>query len=115
MPDLLVHRLCRKIDLPPLSEVEVEEYLGAQSPASRPPPGLAGLVHRHTEGNPLFMVAALEHMIHRGFISLENGTWKLNVPLEEIDLDVPENLRAMIEAQIEHLSPEQQRALELAS
>src|SRR6202790_1707611 len=111
MPDLLVHRLCRKIDLPPLSEVEVEEYLGAQSPASRPPPGLAALVYRHSEGNPLFMVAALEHMTQRGFLSHENGNWQLHVPLEEIDLEVPENLRGMIEAQIERLSPEEQRVL----
>ena len=62
MLDLLVHRLCRKIDLTPLSEAEVEEYLGARSPAGHPPPGLSALVHRHSEGNPLFMVAVLEHM-----------------------------------------------------
>jgi predicted ATPase len=59
MRDLLVRRLCSEIALTSLSEAEVEEYLGAQSPASRPPPGLSALVHRHTEGNPLFMVAAL--------------------------------------------------------
>ena len=37
------------------------------------------------------------------------------MPLDEIDLEVHENLRAMIEAQIERLSPEEQRALEVAS
>src|SRR6202140_4396247 len=111
--ELQLHQLCNEIALEPLSESDVAEYLGAAGEDL--PVGLAALVHRHSEGNPLFMVAAVEHMTQRGFISHENESWKLNVPLEEIDLDVPENLRQMIETQIEHLSPEQQRALEVAS
>jgi predicted ATPase/DNA-binding winged helix-turn-helix (wHTH) protein len=113
--DLVVRRFCRKIDLTPLSEVEVEEYLGVQSPASRPPPGLSGLVHRHSEGNPLFMVAALEHMAKRGLLTRVDGQWQLQVPLEQIELEVPDELRHIIEAQIERLSTEEQSALELAS
>jgi tetratricopeptide (TPR) repeat protein len=113
--DLLVHRLCREISLEPLGEGQVAEYL-APSPSERTvPDGLAGLVHRHSEGNPLFMVAALDHMVERGMISCQNGGWQLGVPLEKIDLEVPENLRTMIEAQIERLTPEEQRALEVAS
>ena len=113
--DLLVHRLCHEIVLEPLSESEVAEYMGPGLPA-----GLAGLIHRHSEGNPLFMVAVLEHITQRGFISHESeardsGTWKLNVPIEDIDLEAPENLRTMIEAQIERLSAEERRALEVAS
>jgi len=48
-------------------------------------------------------------------ISVENRTWQLRVSVEEIDLSVPENLRQMIEAQIERLSAEEQRMLEVAS
>jgi DNA-binding winged helix-turn-helix (wHTH) protein len=113
--DLVVRRFCRKIDLTPLSEAEVEEYFGAQSPASRPPPGLSALVHRHSEGNPLFMVAAVEHMAKRGLLTREGGQWQLHVPLEQIELEVPDDLRHMIEAQLERLSTEEQNALELAS
>src|ERR1700723_1108734 len=69
IPDLLVRRLSREIPLIPLSEAEVEEYLAVQSPASHPPPGLSALVHRHSEGNPLFMVAALEHMGKRSLLT----------------------------------------------
>src|SRR6202041_3856494 len=115
IPDLLVHRLCREIALTPLSEAEVEEYLAIQSPAGRPPPGLSALVHRHSEGNPLFMVAALEHMAKRGLLTRADGQWRLQVPLDQIELEVPDDLRHMIEAQIERLSTEEQNALELAS
>jgi DNA-binding winged helix-turn-helix (wHTH) protein len=115
MPDLLVRRLCREIALTPLSEVEVEEYLCAQSPASPPPPGLCALVHRHSGGNPLFMVATLEHMAKRGLVSRVGGRWQLQKPLEQIEVEVPDDLRHLIEAQLEQLSPQEQRALELAS
>jgi hypothetical protein len=61
------------------------------------------------------MVAALEHMSGRGVISEEDGGWILRVPLDQIDLEVPESLRQMIEVQIERLATEEQRALEAAS
>jgi DNA-binding winged helix-turn-helix (wHTH) protein len=115
IPDLLVHRLSREIALIPLSEAEVEEYLAVQSPASHPPPGLSALVHRHSEGNPLFMVAALEHMAKRSLLTRVDGRWELRVPLEQVEFEVPENLRHMIEAQLEPLSAQEQSALELAS
>ena len=115
MRDLLVHRLCREIALIPLSDLEVEEYLSAQSPASRPPQGLSALVHRHTEGNPLFMVAALEHMAKRRLLTRANGQWQLQVPLEQIEFEVPDDLRHMIEAQFDPLSAQERSALELAS
>jgi predicted ATPase/DNA-binding winged helix-turn-helix (wHTH) protein len=112
--DLLVHRLCREIALTSLSEAEVEEYLAAQSPACRPPPGLSALVHRHTEGNPLFMVTALEHMAKQGLLTRANGQWQLHVPLAQIEFQVPDDLRHMIEAELKRLSPQEQNALELA-
>src|SRR5260221_8879141 len=113
--DLLVHKLSHEIKLQPLSESDIADYLTAQSPGASLPPGLVGLIYRHSDGNPLFMVAAIQHITQRGFISVENRTWQLRVSVEEIDLSVPENLRHMIEAQIERLSQEEQRMLEVAS
>jgi tetratricopeptide (TPR) repeat protein len=113
--DLRVRRWCLEIALAPLSESEIEQYLGAQSPASHPPPGLSALVHRHSEGNPLFMVAALEHMAKRTLLTRVDGRWQLQRPLEQIAFEVPEDLRQMIEAQLERLSSQEQSALEVAS
>jgi len=113
--DLLVHQLCREIALKPLTEAEVGEYLANEGPAAAVPDGLAALVYRHSEGNPLFMVAVLEHMRERALIAIENRKWQIKVPLESIHLEAPESLRQMIELQIEKLSAEEQRALEAAS
>ena len=113
--DLVLHRLAHEIALQPLGACEVAQYLVAESSRERLPAGLAEAVHRHSGGNPLFMVAALDHLTRGGFISREKGHWQLAVPLEQIELGVPENLRQMIEAQIERLSTEEQHALEVAS
>jgi predicted ATPase len=113
--DLLVHQLCHEIVLPSLKEAEVAEYLAIEAGDGAVPEGLAGLIYRHTEGNPLFMLAVLAHTQARGLIAVENGSWQIKVPLEKIDLEAPENLRRMIELQIEGLSEEEQRVLEAAS
>jgi DNA-binding winged helix-turn-helix (wHTH) protein/tetratricopeptide (TPR) repeat protein len=113
--ELLVHRLGREIAPAPLTEAEVAEYLAARSSTTTLPEGLSALLHRHSDGNPLFMVAALDHMMKRALISQENGSWHLQVPLAQIALAVPDDLRRMIEAQLERLSAEEQRVMELAS
>ena len=113
--DLLLRQLCCDIALEPLGEAEVAEYLAAQSSAASVPEGLAKFVYHHSEGNPLFMVAALDHMTERNLIAHDKGAWKLPVSLEEIALGVPQGLREMIESQIDRLTPEAQRALEAAS
>ena len=113
--DLVVHQLCREIFLQPLTEGEIAQYLAAESEQARVPQGLAKLLYHHSEGNPLFMVAALEQMTEQRFVTRESGVWKLQVPLQEIALDAPERLLRMIEVQMDRLTPEEQRALESAS
>jgi DNA-binding winged helix-turn-helix (wHTH) protein len=113
--DLRFRHLCHEVALAPLNEAHVVDYLVGEQADPALPDGLAELVYRHSEGNPLFMVAALDHLIGRGFIARESGGWQLRRPVDEIDLAVPESLREMIQVQIERLSPEEQRVLEVAS
>jgi DNA-binding winged helix-turn-helix (wHTH) protein len=113
--DLLIHRLVSELPLEPLGEKEIALYLAGVSPDAAVSKDLVALLHWHSDGNPLYMVGALENMAQRGFAARENGIWRLKVPVEEIALEVPENLRAMIEMQIERLTAEEQLALEAAS
>jgi len=113
--DLVARQLCREVALEPLGEEHVVEYLLAKAPASPLPEGLAELIYRHSEGNPLFMTAVLDHLTGRQLIARNDHGWELGVALHDIDLSVPESLREMIEAQIERLSPEEQRVLEAAT
>jgi DNA-binding winged helix-turn-helix (wHTH) protein len=113
--DLLLRQLCHELELERLTQSEVTEYLAAEWSQESLPDDLARLLHRHSGGNPLFMVTALDHLKQRGFISTKNGRWQLRGPLDQIELGVPESLRQMIEAQIDRLSMEEQRVLEAAS
>jgi DNA-binding winged helix-turn-helix (wHTH) protein len=113
--DLVARQLCYEIALQPLGESDIVQYLTAERAGPGLPEGLAALVHRHSEGNPLFMIAVLNHFREQRLIEQENGAWRLQLPLARIDLAVPESLRQMIEAQIDRLGVDEQRTLEVAS
>jgi hypothetical protein len=113
--ELLVHQLCQELAVEALSDVDVAAYLTAESPGGSLPAGLAELVYRHSEGNPLFMRAVLDHLTQQGILAQQADAWDVRVPLADIALEVPESLRQMLDAQLGRLSPEEQRMLEVAS
>ncbi len=113
--DLQLHRLCAEVPLEPLTEPDIATYLTGQVPEEAAPPGLAGLIYRHTEGNPLFMVALLEHLCQRGLLANREGAWQLQAPLNTIEFEVPDTLREMIDARVTRVSAEELRVLEVAS
>ncbi len=113
--DLLVHRLCREIALERLTESEVEEFLAAKFHGSGLPKLLAALIHRRSDGNPLFMVALVEQLVEKGLIREDRGRWLATGRMDRLDSDVPETLRQMLEAQIEHLGALEQSVLRAAS
>jgi predicted ATPase/DNA-binding winged helix-turn-helix (wHTH) protein len=113
--DLDTHKLCTEAALRPLEKAAVSEYLIQELKQGTLPQGLASCVHQHSEGNPLFMIAMLEHLIAQGFIRQEAGCWQLRTELAEIDMGVPKALSEMIEMQIDGLDPADQRLLEAAS
>jgi DNA-binding winged helix-turn-helix (wHTH) protein len=114
-PDLLARQFGCEVKIPPLSKPEVVQYLGADASATDVPAGLAALVHRHSEGNPLFIIAVLEHLSGQGCIKRTERAWELRRPLSSLELQIPESLRQVIESQVAQLSPEDQRILEVAS
>src|SRR5262245_3476022 len=113
--DLLIHDLCREIALERLRESEIAEYLGAEFASHRFPAGLASLIHRHSDGNALFMVTIVQDMVKRGLIERDGGSWVLAVPLEEISPVVPETLQQMLELHFQQLSTPEQQILKSAS
>jgi DNA-binding winged helix-turn-helix (wHTH) protein/predicted ATPase len=113
--ELLLHGHSEKLPLCFLSESAVAQYLGLRFPRVILPDDLARLVHTRTEGNPLFMVNMVDYLIAQGAIAQVEEKWKLKLDLGKVGLGVPENLRQMIEKQIETLSTDEQRMLEAAS
>lgn len=113
--DLVLHHLSHEMSLERLEESDVAEYLRPRFGDGDLPDGLANLIHRHSDGNPLFMTAMLDHLSQQGVLSLVDGQWRLTLPLDQVDPGVPETLKQMLEVQLQNLSPEQQQLLKCAS
>jgi DNA-binding winged helix-turn-helix (wHTH) protein/predicted ATPase len=113
--ELLAKQLCKELPLEYLTEAAVYDYLAVTFPGNRFPPGLAGLIHKRTDGNPLFMVNATNYLLESGLIVLCDNTWELRVDIANVELGVPDNVKQMIERHMDHLDAETQRTLEAAS
>src|SRR5262249_47982552 len=75
----------------------------------------ARLIHEHTEGNPLFMATLVEAWVTEGMLCDKDGAWRLQPGGEAVHDRIPDSLRQMIEGQLDRLSEEDQRMLEVAS
>jgi predicted ATPase len=113
--ELQGHGLCAELPLTFLTETAVEAYLAARFPDTPLPPELSRFVHRRTDGNPLFMVNVVDDWLTRDWLVEANGRWTLQVGLNTLSAGVPENLRQLINQQVDRLSPQEQRLLEAGS
>jgi len=79
------------------------------------PDELTQMIHWRTDGNPLFMVNVVESLVVQGWLKQYGERWELWGCLEDVVVEIPENLRHIIEQQLERLCPEAQQVLEAAS
>ncbi len=112
--EMQAHNLCEEIALSLLKEEHVAGYLNARFAPNDFPEELTALIQRKTEGHPLFVTGLLQFLSERGDIHRVNSHWSLARPLSEMDLEVPENVRSMIQKKMEALSEEDRRALQYA-
>jgi predicted ATPase len=107
--------VCREIELLALGSAAIAAYLNAHFAPNEFPEGLAEGIHRKSEGHPLFATGAIQILVERGDIGRANGAWKLNLPLAQVEVDVPASVRSMIEKKVGLLTDEQRQALLYAS
>jgi DNA-binding winged helix-turn-helix (wHTH) protein/predicted ATPase len=107
--DLQLHRQCRELPLTPLSEAAVGEYLEGRFPGCVFPEALTQHLFRRTDGNPLFLVNVVAHLVAQGLLVEHDGHWSLRGDAVDITMEVPESLRHMIAQQFERLPPEEQQ------
>jgi DNA-binding CsgD family transcriptional regulator len=110
-----LHRLSNvaRIQLRGLSTNEVHELLAETSQQAIPPP-FAELVHRQTEGNPLFVSETLRYVIDAGLVERRNGTlWRVGE--RSLAGRIPEGLRDAVGKRLSRLSEGTNRALSVAS
>jgi DNA-binding winged helix-turn-helix (wHTH) protein len=125
--DLLLHRLSHEVVLERLQEADVAAYVAAGFAPGELPAGFAALIYRHSDGNPLFMTAMIDHLAQRGVLAQASGSssgsgaaggggrWRVTVPLEQVDPGVPDTLKQMLEMQLRDASDAEQQLLTCAS
>jgi predicted ATPase/DNA-binding winged helix-turn-helix (wHTH) protein len=117
--DLLMRRLGVELVLEPLDRRAVRELLNRELGPGPLPSGLDEFIYGRSEGNPLFVIAMLEHLIAQRYLvregAGESAVWRQRLPFPEMESGVPDELTQMIELEIERLSPQDQRLLEAAS
>ncbi|HEY7495597.1 MAG TPA: AAA family ATPase, partial [Candidatus Tectomicrobia bacterium] len=113
--DLQQHGYATVLPLPLLDVEAVTAYLAARFAAQHFPEAFASWLHRHTDGNPLFLVTLVETLMTRGVLTEDHGHWQLADGLEAVAVGVPEGLRPLLEQQLGRLPSEGQQVLEVAS
>jgi predicted ATPase len=75
---------------------------------------LTALLYRHSEGNALFMVNVLEHLVEQGVMHQEGGQWTAR-DAQTAATSLPDALQLLITQRLEMLARDAQRVLEVAS
>ncbi len=105
---------CEELALELLSPEDVTAYvtgrLGGSVSAT-----LNQLISRRSEGNPLFVVNLIDHLLQQKALIQPDGQWMVNPERQALLATIPEGLRPLIMRRLETLSSEEYRALEVAS
>ena len=103
--------MCRELALELLTASEVASYTAGHLRAGDI--STAELVYRHTEGNALFMVNIVEHLVQQGLVTRRVGQWTLREGAG--GHKSPRGAAQLLVRRIEALPSETQRMLEAAS
>ena len=73
------------------------------------------VIYQRTDGNPLFVVAAVNALVHQGWLAVAGAHWRVRPGAEAAAARVPPSLQEMVEQLFDGLNSAQQRTLESAS
>src|SRR4029453_13691822 len=72
---------------------------------------LAAFICERTEGNALFLVNIVEHLVQQGWGVRQEGVWTLGAGREAQVASLPEGLRQLLVRRLEALLTEERRLL----
>jgi predicted ATPase len=103
--ELELHQQCEELRVRLMSESDITAYLDQRFAGDQEHRSaiLAPTIYQRSEGNPLFMVNVVDYLVAQG------------PEFDANTIEVPRNLRQMIERNLEGLSPDEQSMLEAAS
>ena len=109
--ELRRHRLSREVDLDPLAEAEIGEWLATRL-GEAVPDSFVQLLHAQASGVPLFVNGMVDELIASGELKRSASGWEFP---KAHAVSVPRSIADVIEAQLSRLTAEQQFVLGAAS
>jgi len=113
--DLQTRGVARELPLAFLSENEVRALLALKFPGSAFPPELSRMIHSRTEGNPLFVADVAQYLRTKDVIRETGGIWSVSGSLPDLERELPESMRSMVQRKIGQLSEPDSQLLVAAS
>jgi tetratricopeptide (TPR) repeat protein len=114
--DLQTRGAAREIPLAFLTEEYVGRFIADRFPQNTFAPEFTRLVHSRTEGSPLFVEDLLRYLKSRGDIkAIPGGGWEIPGSLPDLEHDIPESMRSMVERKIGQLDAGDRNLLATAS
>jgi predicted ATPase len=117
--ELEVHGRCREQALSLLSRDAIGQWLTHRfRPSAASATALAALasvIHRRTDGNPLFVAHVVTDLVSRGVLVERDGLWDVTQDAEAVQVAIPHDVRTMIAGQLDRVSLGERRVLESAS
>ena len=113
--DLMGRNLCKELQVEYLTVADIDRYAGMVFSAHAFPEDFARVIHERTEGNALFMSDLLHYLKSREVIRKEGESWVITKPLSEVERNLPESVRSIVQRKIGQLEEEDRRLLTAAS
>ena len=113
--ELQARGICREVTLPFLSQDEFESYLALAFVGHCFPEEFALALHARTEGNPLFMVDLLCYLRDQETIIPIKDGWALARAVPDLQRELPESVRGMIQRKLDQLEEADRQLLMAAS
>lgn len=113
--ELAIRGAGEMIELDFLDERALAAYLAARFPGSGEHAELARLLHRRTDGNPLFATCVLDAWLADGDLSANGGALRIASDLSALASRFPASLGMLLDAEVRALEPTDQAILEAAA
>jgi predicted ATPase len=107
--------VCREIELRFLTRDDLESYVDQAFAGHQFPAEFPAVLHGRTEGNPLFMVDLLRYLRERGVIVQDHGRWALVRAMPDLQRELPESVRGIIQRKTDQLCEADRQLLMAAS
>lgn len=112
---LRLRGLARVIALAPLVPAEIGAWLEARFPGAEFAPDVVATLHARTEGNPLFLISIVDAWVDAGRLVETGAGWRLESTGPALFEVVPDNLRLVIEDQLNRFEPARRELLDAAA